>query len=1129
VTVYSFVAFPGGPWTDANDWDNLTTGKTDDGVPGPNDTATLAGGNYVDADGATVGALDAGSGTVIGDVTVKGTLTGGNLEGGNVTVGSDDGSTFTGKSLTAGTIYDAADLKSGTVKAKLLANAIVDGSVVTADRIAGGPAGVSEVIVNSGSLTAGTLTLTNPTTLLQTLTINGGTTTITGAASCSDAPIQVNGGTADFKSELSLEDYSSLAVGSETASALAVTVSAGDLVAGTGGSIAVNSGSSLTVSGDVTLGDKGAGTLGVVSGATLVVDGDVTGGSAAGSMGTMGIDGAGAVATIDGEVQIGVAGEANFGVGQAASATIEGAIVLGAGLAGNGGLTVSDAGSKLTLGGAPVTVGDAGNGGLIVQNGAVIAASSSNVTVAAKAGSTGGVGVTSAGSKLTVRSLTVGEGGRGTLNLSDGGILSVAEDLVLGEHGNGTFFLSGGATLVVEGEFAAAKLAGSSASAMISDAGAVLTIHGEWQIGVAGTATETIEEGVAVDAEGGISLGVETTGVGSLTVAGSGTLLTVGVGGVEIGDAATGMRTAHDRLIPGGTMTLESGAVIDAAASSVTIADQAKSTGSLTVTESGSQFEADALTVGGAGTASLTVSNGASLMVAADLTLGDEAAGKGTATIASAALSVGGDTTIGAKGRGILVGELAALDLGGGMVTLGEEAKSKGYLTVDGGSLAMQGELLIGDVGGGTVFVGGGAKLAPAAGAKAPDIALGKQVGATGSLTVTGQGSSVSGGSLEVGALGKATISVTLGGKLFAASADVATEANAKANAVKVDSGGYFGITTDLTVGENGVGTLSITGAGQVAALGDVSIAEGIGAIGSVTVSGKVTNPTTKKTVPSSLGFGGTLEIGGRGSAMLSIQNGALAAPVPKGKGIVEIGAEKGGSGTITLSGAGSTLKGSELAVGGTATEAAGAGRLTIGSKTTVGFATATVWTSGKVSDKGTLAVAGDVGGDGVIHLETGGTFDLGGGDKDVGVAFEAGTGETLSLAAVKEFDAKVSGFGPGDTIALLGVGVKRKSFADGILSLSDGAKLAFSGSYKLDNFRFVRIGKNTDITWQKGSGAGAAETHRDASFVAFGAAAATAPAASIPRTSLAFCVAGEPLAAVTAAHSRLVDSTGTP
>ena len=345
-------------------------------------------------------------------------------------------------------------------------------------------------------------------------------------------------------------------------------------------------------------------------------------------------------------------------------------------------------------------------------------------------------------------------------------------------------------------------------------------------------------------------------------------------------------------------------------------------------------------------------------------------------------------------------------------MTLGEEANSKGILTINGGSLTMTGELLIGAAGSGKVLFGLGAKLAPGGGAKTPDITLAEKVGATGSLTIAGSGSSVSAAALEVGALGKATVSIGTGGKLLVDSADIATAASTNNNSVSVDTAGIFSIATDLAVGEKGFGTLGIKGAGQVAAHGEVSIGEGAGAIGSVTVSGTVTNTATHKTTASGLGFGAMLEIGGAGSGLLFIQQGALVAPVAGGKGVVDIAAEKGSIGKVTLSDAGSTLKGRELAVGGTAAKIGGSGSLSIGAGSIASFATATIWSTGKLSDAGTLTLAGAIGGNGALTIASGGALDVAGtGTKTISVGL-IDSGAVEIEAGKAEIERAVTGTG---------------------------------------------------------------------------------------------------------------------
>ena len=144
------------------------------------------------------------------------------------------------------------------------------------------------------------------------------------------------------------------------------------------------------------------------------------------------------------------------------------------------------------------------------------------------------------GGKATVETLNAGETGNSTIDVEDAAsTLTVVKTLTLGSNGDGVLTLANGGGLIVDGAFDMAENDGSTSTATIGDAGATLTIQGEWQIGVAGTATATITQGVTADALGGITLGVQATGNGTLTVSQASTVLSV-TGDVVIGKAGAG-------------------------------------------------------------------------------------------------------------------------------------------------------------------------------------------------------------------------------------------------------------------------------------------------------------------------------------------------------------------------------------------------------------------------------------------------------------------------------------------------------------------------------------------------------------------------------------------------------------
>jgi T5SS/PEP-CTERM-associated repeat protein len=348
------------------------------------------------------------------------------------------------------------------------------------------------------------------------------------------------------------------------------------------------------------------------------------------------------------------------------------------------------------------------------------------------------------GGKATVETLTASNS---TIEVENAGsTLTVVKTLTLGSLGDLT--VASGGALIVDGAFDMAEKAGSTSTATIGDGtGSTLTIRGEWQIGVAGTATATITQGVTAEALGGITLGVQTTGNGTLTVSKANTVLSV-TGDIVIGEAGTGAVNVQD------------GAIVDASASDVTVGEEDTATGAATISGAGSQFETGSLTVGGASTkATVTVSSGGDLAIASDLALGEEAGSKGAMNITDAGsqVSVGGNATLGAAGSGTLTMTGGAMSVAGAM-TLGEDKGSSGKLTLSDATLSITGNLNIGEAGSGSAIMQLGSIL------KSKAIELGGALGASGSLTISGVGTSVTTGETTIGAGGTGSLKVNGGG-----------------------------------------------------------------------------------------------------------------------------------------------------------------------------------------------------------------------------------------------------------------------------------------------------------------------------------------------------------------------------
>lgn len=608
--------------------------------------------------------------------------------------------------------------------------------------------------------------------------------------------------------------------------------------AGATGSATITGGGSTswTVDGDLTVGNSGSGTLTVSSNGLLTTTGGVTFGSATGSTGTGSVLNSGSQFLIDGEFKVGDSGNGSLSVTNGGMITLAGTLAIGDSTGSTGKVTLDGTGSEFMGNGATATIGGSGAGTMTVQDGADALLGGASVSLGEKSGSSGTLTVQNNGTMMAVGSLTVGAYGTGVFNLLDSASFSTTTTVSLAEQAN------------------------STGTATIDNA--AMTDASNLTVGSYGAGTLNIQNGGSLTVQGNdVTLGEQQGGSGTLIISGSNSALTFS-GDVTVGKSGQGTFAVQvGGHFAGTAMTLASGTGLGGASTG--------GSGTLNITGAGSSVTlSQDLTVGKYGGGSLAVTSGGLLSVQGDATLGSQPGTTGSATIdTGSSWNVAGALTIGSQGDGnATIQNGSSLLASGDSVTIGKSGGS-GLLTVTGSKSVVDyaGDLIIGKASDGTMNIQSGAVTKPT-GKGTGDVYLAENSGISGALNVDGGGSSLAASDMVVGGT-----SSKAGG----------------AGLVDITNGGQVNVATTLTMWKNGSidtigGSLTI-GRGNAAATGSLQIDSG-GALGAGgVITGNVSND------------GGTVSIGNGKAGTLSI-----AGNFSQNAGILKIAVSGMGSGQFS-------------------------------------------------------------------------------------------------------------------------------------------------------------------------------------------------------------------------------------
>lgn len=342
----------------------------------------------------------------------------------------------------------------------------------------------------------------------------------------------------------------------------------------------------------------------------------------------------------------------------------------------------------------------------------------------------------------------------------------------------------------------------------------------------------------------------------------------------------------------------------------------ANGAGTVSVDGTGSIWDNTAgLKIGNFGTGTLTITHGGTVSDS-NASIGSGAGGSGIVTVTGvgSTWTNSGDVSVGDLGTGTLTISNGALAITAGNSIVGN--LGTGAATVTGGGTVWSAgvNLVVGLGASGTLQVLQGASVSTTS----TDIGSGTH----GAVTVDGTGSALGAGALTVGEAGIGQLTISGGGSVSSTSAILGYYGGSSGSA-SVNGTGSTWATGSLTVAEAGSGALAISNGGVVTSTGAIKI--GAGATGSVTVDG----------AGSSLGLNSNavLSVGEAGNGTLTITNGGSVADVN-----ARVGNVAGATGSVLVDGAGSSWSTANVLFLGFA----GTGTLTVsngGHVTTIGAA----------------------------------------------------------------------------------------------------------------------------------------------------------------------------------------------
>lgn len=457
----------------------------------------------------------------------------------------------------------------------------------------------------------------------------------------------------------------------------------------------------------------------------------------------------------------------------------------------------------------------------------------------------------------------------------EGGL--VIGPIIIGDSGQGSISLQNGDSVFTDGDVTFGAQAGSTGTGAFG-LGTAFTSDTSIYVGYAGNGSLTLTEGATMFNNTYFGIGDQAGSVGNVTLDAS----SIQVGGeLHIGNGGNG------------GLSLSNGST--ATAGFISIADQAGSQGTVTLTGAGTTLNANGtgLYVGYGGGGSLNLGDGATATSSDFVGIGDQAGAVGMISLSGqgTSLTAGGNLYVGYAGTGTLDIGVGATATTNADLVVADQAGSIGQVKLDGPGTALNVD--------GAAYVGSSGEaslqLANGAGFTSSELLIGQNADGVGRVQLDGQNTTLTTGDISVGNSGNGSLAVS-GGAVATSDGFMRIGSDAGAvGAVSVAGADSVLITNGLTVGNSGNATLELSdGASMLVQGGPNNVAGETGSTGRITLRGQSTL----------LDITTTLAVGRLGDATLEMSDGASLQVASA----FSVGGFAGSSGTATLAGAGTSL-----------------------------------------------------------------------------------------------------------------------------------------------------------------------------------------------------------------------------